>query len=145
MLQHISHVQLWVRDQEEALDFYINKIGLELRSDVQPPGMNGFRFISAGPPLQPQVQFFFVHPGPPVIDGEPLERLLELIAQGAMPATYFEVEDCQATYDELAARGVEFQEEPAQRPWGIDAGFRDPSGNNFRIVQSMPIDFSISA
>jgi catechol 2,3-dioxygenase-like lactoylglutathione lyase family enzyme len=133
----ITHAQVWVHDQDEALAYYTDKVGFEVREDVTLPELGGFRWLSVGPPSQPDVALvLMLVPGPPVFDEDTAEKVREITAKGAASGIFFATDDCRATYEELKARGVEFTEEPTERPYGIDAGFRDPSGNNFRVVQT---------
>ena len=128
MLQ-LRHVNQWVRDQDEALAFYTEKLGLELRDDVTVPEMGNFRWLTVGPVGQPDVAVVLMAiPGLPVFDAATAAKLTELMSKGAAGGLFFETDDCQATYQELKAKGVEFTEEPMERPYGVDAGFRDPSG-----------------
>jgi catechol 2,3-dioxygenase-like lactoylglutathione lyase family enzyme len=137
MLQQLTHVNVWVHDQDEALAFYTEKLGLELRDDVTVPEMGDFRWLTVGLPGQSDAALTLMAvPGPPVFDADTREQLKALVAKGAAGGLFFSTDDCQATYEELKGRGVEFTEEPSQRPYGIDAAFRDPSGNNVRMVQS---------
>ena len=132
----IANAQLWVHDQDEALDFYTHKLGFEVRSDVTLPEMGNFRWLSVGPAGQDDVSIVLMAiPGPPVMDGQTAEQVRELMGKGFAGTVFLTTEDCQASYDELRARGVEFTEEPTERPYGIDSGFRDPSGNAFRLTQ----------
>ena len=136
MLQ-LSHAGLWVHDQDEALAFYTDKLGMEIRDDVTFPELGNFRWLTVGPPSQPQVAITLMAvPGPPVFDAETAEQLKALVAKGVVGGVFFRTDDCQGDYEELKGRGVEFQQEPEQRPYGLDAGFRDPSGNEFRMVQT---------
>ena len=123
-IKQLSHVSVWVHDQDQALAFYTEKLGLELRDDVSLPELGGFRWLTVGPV------------GPPVFDADTLGKLQELMAKGAAGTLFFSTDDCQASYEELKGRGVEFSEEPSTRPYGIDAALRDPSGNSIRLVQS---------
>jgi catechol 2,3-dioxygenase-like lactoylglutathione lyase family enzyme len=133
----ITHAQVWVHDQDEALAYYTDKVGMEVREDVTLPELGGFRWLSVGPPSQPDVALvLMLVPGPPVFDEDTAAKVREITAKGAASGIFFATDDCRATYEELKGRGVEFTEEPTERPYGIDAGFRDPSGNNFRIVQT---------
>ncbi len=137
MISRISHVNVWVDDQEAALDFYRDKLGLEVREDVTVPEMGNFRWLSVGPAGQPDVAFVLMTvPGPPVFEPETAEQVRSLLAKGAMGALFVTTEDAQASYDELKSRGVEFTSEPTRMPYGIDAPFRDPFGNEFRMVQT---------
>src|SRR5215212_8284922 len=117
MIKQVSHVNVWVHDQDEALAWYTEKLGFELREDVTLPELGGFRWLTVGPVGQPDFALALMNvPGPPVF-----------------------AEDTAAKIKELKARGVEFTEEPSERPYGIDAGLHDPSGNNIRIVQTTPV------
>jgi len=132
----IANAQLWVHDQEEALAFYTEKLGFEVRADVTLPEMGDFRWLTVGPAGQPDFAIVLMAiPGPPVMDEEVANQVRGLMAKGFAGTVFLTTEDCQASYEELKARGVEFTEEPEERPYGIDAGFRDPSGNSFRLTQ----------
>ncbi|MFN0154789.1 MAG: VOC family protein [Gaiella sp.] len=136
-MKQLAHVNQWVNDQEEALAFYTDTLGLELRDDVTVPEMGNFRWLTVGPVGQPDVAIVLMPvPGPPVFDAETAEQLRSLLAKGATGGLFFTTDDCRATFEELRARGVEFNDEPTQRPYGIDAGFRDPYGNQIRMVQT---------
>jgi len=136
MLQ-LRHVNQWVRDQDEALAFYTEKLGLELRDDVTVPEMGNFRWLTVGPVGQPDVAVVLMAiPGPPVFDPDTAAKLSELLSKGATGGLFFETDDCQATYEKLKGKGVEFTDEPTERPYGVDAGFRDPSGNQIRMIQA---------
>ena len=136
MLKQLTNVQVWVHDQDEALAFYTEKLGLELRDDVTVPELGNFRWLTVGVPGQPDVAITLMAvPGPPVFDGETREQITALMAKGAAGGLFFATDDCQASYEELKSRGVEFQQEPTEQPYGIDAGLRDPSGNQMRMVQ----------
>ena len=133
----IANAQLWVHDQDEALAFYTEKLGMEVRADVTLPEMGDFRWLTVGPAGQPDFAIVLMAiPGPPVMDAETAEQVRDADGARASPGTVFlTTDDCQASYEELRARGVEFTETPEERPYGIDAGFRDPSGNSFRLTQ----------
>jgi catechol 2,3-dioxygenase-like lactoylglutathione lyase family enzyme len=136
MLKQLTNVQVWVHDQDEALAFYTDKLGLELREDVTVPEMGNFRWLSVGVPGQPDVAITLMAvPGPPVFDEETRDQIHALLAKGASGGLFFATDDCQGAYEELKSRGVEFGQEPTKQPYGIDAGLRDPSGNQFRMVQ----------
>jgi catechol 2,3-dioxygenase-like lactoylglutathione lyase family enzyme len=136
MLTKLSHVNVWVDDQDEALAFYTQKLGFELRDDVTVPEMGNFRWLTVGPVGQPDVALALMTvPGPPVFDEETSSQLKALVAKGAAGGLFFQTDDCQGTYEELKARGVEFGQQPTQQPYGVDAALRDPSGNNIRMVQ----------
>jgi predicted enzyme related to lactoylglutathione lyase len=132
----IANAQVWVHDQDEALAFYTKQLGMEVRADVTMAEMGDFRWLTVGPPGQPDFAIVLMAiPGPPMMDKETTEQLSDLMAKGFAGTVFLTTDDCQASYEELAARGVEFVEKPEQRPYGIDAGFRDPSGNSFRLTQ----------
>ena len=136
MLKHITNVNVWVHDQDEALAFYTEKLGMELRDDVTIPEMGNFRWLTVGLPGQPDIALTLMTvPGPPVFDAETAAQLKALLAKGALGALFFSTDDCRSTYEELKQLGVEFQQEPTEQPYGVDAGFRDTSGNQIRLVQ----------
>ena len=132
----VANAQLWVHDQDEALKFWTEKVGMEVRADVTLPEIPGFRWLTVGPTDQPDFAIVLMAiPGPPVMDDETHAQVNELMAKGFAGTVFLTTDDCRASYEELKARGVEFSEEPEERPYGIDAGFRDPSGNSFRLTQ----------
>jgi uncharacterized glyoxalase superfamily protein PhnB len=131
----ISTAQLWVHDQDEALAFYTEKLGMELRSDVTFPELGDFRWLTVGPPGQDIEVVLMAIPGEPVMDRDTAEKVRELMAKGFAGTVFMTTDDVQAAYEELKGRGVEFVEAPEERPYGIDSGFRDPSGNSFRLTQ----------
>jgi uncharacterized glyoxalase superfamily protein PhnB len=132
----IGTAQLWVHDQDEALAFYTQKLGFEVRSDVTLPEMGNFRWLTVGPAGQPEIDIVLMEiPGPPVMDADTAEQVRSLMGKGFAGTVFLRTDDCQASYEELSARGVEFSETPEERPYGIDSGFRDPSGNSFRLTQ----------
>jgi catechol 2,3-dioxygenase-like lactoylglutathione lyase family enzyme len=135
MLNQLANVQVWVNDQDEALAFYPDKLGFEVREDVTGPELGNFRWLSVGVAGQDVAIVLMAVPGAPVFDDETRQQILDLLAKGASGGLFFTTEDCRASYEELAARGVEFTQEPTEQPYGVDAGFRDPSGNQFRMVQ----------
>jgi catechol 2,3-dioxygenase-like lactoylglutathione lyase family enzyme len=136
MSMKLTTVNVWVHDQDEALAFYTQKLGMELREDVTLPEMGDFRWLTVGPPAQPDLALALIPiPGPPVFDAETSEQLKAVMAKGAVGGLFFSTDDCQGEYEDLKGRGVEFMQEPTERPYGIDAGFRDTSGNQFRLVQ----------
>jgi predicted enzyme related to lactoylglutathione lyase len=132
----IANTQLWVHDQQAAVDFYTQKVGMEVRADVTLPELGDFRWLSVGPAGQDDVAIVLMAiPGPPVMDDQTADQVRELMAKGFAGTVFLTTPDCQASYEELSERGVEFVEKPEQRPYGIDAGFRDPSGNHLRLTQ----------
>ena len=135
-MMRIANAQVWVHDQDEALAFYTEKLGMEVRADVTLPEMGDFRWLTVGPVGQEDVSIVLMAiPGPPMMDAETTEQLRALMAKGFAGTVFLTTDDCQASYEELKARGVEFTETPEERPYGIDSGFRDPSGNSFRLTQ----------
>ena len=132
----IANAQLWVHDQDEALAFYTEKLGFSVQSDVTVPEMGNFRWLTVAPAGQDDVSIVLMAiPGPPVFEPETAEQVRALTAKGAAGTIFLTTEDCQASYEELKSRGVEFTEAPEERPYGIDCGFRDPSGNHLRLTQ----------
>ena len=132
----LSTAQLWVHDQDEALAFYTQKLGMEVRADVTLPEIPNFRWLTVGPASQPDISIVLMAiPGPPVMDSETAEQVKALMAKGFAGAIFLTTDDVYADYEALKSRGVEFTEEPEERPYGVDAGFRDPSGNSFRLTQ----------
>jgi predicted enzyme related to lactoylglutathione lyase len=133
---NIANAQVWVHDQDVALEFYTKQLGMEVRLDVTMPEMGDFRWLTVGWPGQDDVALVLMAiPGPPMIDTATAEQIRDLMGKGFAGTVFLTTDDCQASYEELAARGVEFTEKPEQRPYGIDAGLRDPSGNSLRLTQ----------
>ena len=136
MLNAITHSSVFVLDQDEALEFYVGKLGLELNTDLD---LGVMRWLTVSVPGDPGRQILLEKPGPPAHDDATAEQLRELLAKGATGfAIGFTTTDCRTTYEELRAKGVEFTEEPTERFYGIDCGVRDPFGNHIRIVQPAP-------
>lgn len=132
----IANAQLWVQDQEEALAFWTEKVGFEVRADVTMPEMGDFRWLTVGPPGQEDVSVVLMTvPGEPMVDKVTQAQISDLAAKGFAGTVFLTTDDCRADYERLVARGVEFSEAPEERPYGIDAGFRDPSGNAIRLTQ----------
>lgn len=132
----IGTTQVWVHDQDEALEFYTKKLGMEVRSDVTLPEMGDFRWLTVSPPGQEDIAIVLMAiPGPPVMDERTAEEVRSLMAKGFAGTVFLVTDDCQKSYEELRSRGVEFTETPEERPYGIDCGFRDPSGNSFRLTE----------
>ena len=133
MSDGIGVVGLYVQDQEEALAFYVGKLGFRVHTDVK----NGaFRWLTVQHPNQPSFQLGLFTPGPPLLDASTAKTLLAMVAKGAMPPLVLDVDDCRAACDRLRALGVEFTQEPTARYGNVDAGFRDPSGNGWKIIES---------
>ena len=132
----VSTVQLWVHDQDAALKFWTEKVGFEVRADVTLPELGGFRWLTVGPAGQPDVDIVLMAiPGEPVMSKDVAEEVRSLMSKGFAGTVFLTTEDCQASYEELRTRGVEFVETPEERPYGIDSSFRDPSGNSIRLTQ----------
>jgi catechol 2,3-dioxygenase-like lactoylglutathione lyase family enzyme len=135
MLDSISHTQIWVLDQDEALDFYVGKLGLEVHTDAD---LGSMRFLTVNVPGHPETEILLSLPGPPVLDPASGEQLRELVAKGAGGGIIFRTSDCRATYETLRQRGVEFVQEPTEHFYGVDVGLRDPFGNHVRITEPAP-------
>ena len=132
----IANAQLWVHDQEEALAFYTQKLGWEVRADVTLAEMGDFRWLAVGPAGQEDVNVVLMAiPGPPVMDAETAEQVKTLMAKGFVGTIFLGTDDVYTDVEALKSRGVQFVEEPEERPYGIDSSFRDPSGNNIRLAQ----------
>lgn len=132
----IATAQLWVHDQDEALAFYTEKIGLEVQADVTVPELGNFRWLTVAPKGQPDVAIVLMAiPGPPVMDDATAAQVRDLMSKGFAGTVFLTTGDCRGDYERLSARGVEFAQAPEERPYGIDAGFRDPSGNHLRLTQ----------
>jgi uncharacterized glyoxalase superfamily protein PhnB len=132
----IASAQLWVHDQDEALEFWTKKVGFEIQTDVTLAEMGDFRWLTVSPPGQPEISIVLMAiPGPPMFDNETSDEIRNLMAKGYAGTVFLTTENVRATYEELKARGVEFTEAPEERPYGIDSGFRDPSGNAVRLTQ----------
>jgi catechol 2,3-dioxygenase-like lactoylglutathione lyase family enzyme len=138
----IANTQFWVHDQDEALAFYTQTLGWEVRADVTMEAWN-FRWLCVGPPNQEGAGLVLMPvPGPPMLGLADSAQLTELVAKGAGGTLFLETDDCQASYDELSARGVTFNDPPTAQAYGIDTSFRDPSGNNIRLTQVLEFDSS---
>lgn len=133
MSQGVEVVGLYVRDQEEARAFYVEKLGFRVHTDV---GSGEYRWLTVQHPEQPSFQLGLFKPGPPVHDAATALALDALVAKGAMPPLVLVVDDCRAAYDRMLSRGVEFTQEPVERYGSVDAGFRDPSGNGWKMIQA---------
>jgi catechol 2,3-dioxygenase-like lactoylglutathione lyase family enzyme len=135
MIKNIRLSALYVLDQDEALDFYVGKLGLEVANDVD---LGFMRWLTVQVPGDPDREILLESPGPPAMDGATAEQVRELVTKGATGGWIgFSTDDCRKTYEELLAKGVEFTEEPTERAYGIDCGLRDPFGNAVRITQPM--------
>lgn len=132
----VANSQLWVHDQDEALAFWTEKVGMEVRNDVTLDEMDGFRWLTVGFPGQEDFAVVLMAiPGPPVMDGETASQVEGLMAKGFAGTVFITTDDVRSDYEALKARGVEFTEAPEERPYGIDSGFRDPSGNSIRLTE----------
>ena len=135
----VRNAQLWVHDQDEALDFYVGKLGWEVRSDVTMPELGDFRWLTVSPPSQPGFAVVLMAiPGPPVMDSETADQVRSLMAKGFAGAVFLETDDVDADYKRLSEAGVEFTTAPTDMPYGRDCGIRDPSGNQLRLAQLAP-------
>lgn len=133
MTQGVGVAGVYVRDQDEALDFYVEKLGFQVHTDAR----NGdYRWLTVQHPDQPSFQLGLFKPQPPTVDEATASTLGEIVAKGAMPPLVFVVDDCHAAYHELRGRGVEFTQEPVERYGSVDASFRDPSGNGWKLIQA---------
>ena len=129
--------QMWVDDQDEALAFYTEKLGMEVRADVTLPEIPDFRWLTVGVPGNDETEIVLMKVmGPPVFEPETVDQLRSLMAKGAAGTVFLTTDDCRASYEELKANGVEFTQEPEDRPYGVDCGFRDPSGNAIRLTET---------
>jgi predicted enzyme related to lactoylglutathione lyase len=132
----IANAQVWVHDQDQALAFYTEKVGMEVRADVTVPELGNFRWLTVGVAGQPDFSIVLMAiPGPPVMDAETVEQVKTLMGKGFAGTIFLTTDDVQASYEELKGRGVDFVEQPEERPYGIDSAFRDPSGNYIRLTQ----------
>ncbi|GAB2970247.1 VOC family protein [Amycolatopsis acidiphila] len=139
MIKRLSHASIYVLDQDSAKEFYTGKLGFEVRNDMR---VGDFRWLTVGPPDQPDFEFILMRPGPPQHDPETEKVVRELVAKGAVGSGVWATDDCRKTYEELSARGVTFLQEPAERPYGIEAVFRDDSGNWFSLTERHDLDES---
>ena len=132
----IANAHLWVHDQDDARAFYTQKLGMEVREDVTMPEMGDFRWLTVAPPGGGETAIVLMAvPGAPVFEEETQELIRKAYSRGVATALFFTTDDVRADYETLKARGVEFTEPPEERPYGIDCGFRDPSGNALRLTE----------
>ena len=133
MPNKITHTQVYVLDQDEAIDFYVGKLGFELNTDAD---LGFMRWLTVNFPGQPDLQLLLAKPGPPLHDDATAEQLRELVSKGALGGLVFITDDARATFDSLREHGVtDFTQEPTDHFYGTDLGVRDPFGNNIRILQ----------
>jgi len=137
MFNAITHSQIWVLDQDQALDFYVGKLGFEVHTDAQ---LDFMRWLTINVPGQPERELILMVPGPPALDPDTAEVVRGLLGKGVGGAVIITTDDCRGTYETLRAKGVEFTEEPVERFYGIDVGLRDPFGNPLRITQPAPVE-----
>jgi catechol 2,3-dioxygenase-like lactoylglutathione lyase family enzyme len=136
MSQGVEVVGLYVRDQEEALQFYVGKLGFRVHTDAK----NGdYRWLTVQHPEQPSFQLGLYKPGPPMLDAKTAETLREIVAKGAMPPLVLVVDDCREAYARMRSKGVEFTQEPVDRYGSVDASFRDPSGNGWKMIEARKV------
>lgn len=133
MIQRMSHTTVYVLNQDEALEFYTNKLGFEVRTDAR---MGDFRWLTVGPKEQPELEIVLMEIRPGMVwDEATANQLKEIVSKGVLGAGVFETGDCRKTYEELKRKGVEFLSEPQERPYGVEAVFKDNSGNWFSLTQ----------
>jgi catechol 2,3-dioxygenase-like lactoylglutathione lyase family enzyme len=135
----LTTTQLWVHDQDEALEFYTKRLGWEVASDVTVPEMGNFRWLAVSPPDQDIAITLMAIPGPPVMDAQTAAQVRDLMGKGYAGTVFLTTDDCRKSYEELSARGVEFTEGPTEQPYGLDAAFHDPSGHSFRLAERRPM------
>jgi catechol 2,3-dioxygenase-like lactoylglutathione lyase family enzyme len=132
----LTVVTQWVHDQGEALAFYTEKLGMELREDVTLDELGGFRWLAVGPPGQPEMAVALLKiPGPPVYDEQTAAKLQDVVAKGAAGGLFFASDDLQRLYGQLKENGVDIVQEPTEQPYGVDMAVRDPSGNEIRVAE----------
>ncbi|GHF02188.1 glyoxalase [Amycolatopsis deserti] len=137
MFNAITLSQIFVTDQDEALDFYVGKLGFEVKVDQD---LGFMRWLTVCVPGEPGREILLEKPGPPAMDEATASQVRELLAKGATGGWIgLTTDDCRKTYEQLLAKGVEFTQEPTERPYGIDCGLRDPFGNAIRINQPVRV------
>lgn len=135
-MMKIASAQVWVTDQQQALEFYTQKVGMEVRVDVTVPELGNFRWLTVAPPGQDEVAIvLMLIPSPPLFEPETIAHIKATMELGVSGGVFLTTEDIQADFERMKAAGVEFVEEPEERPYGIDCGFRDPFGNHLRLTQ----------
>jgi catechol 2,3-dioxygenase-like lactoylglutathione lyase family enzyme len=133
MSQGVEVVGLYVHDQDEALQFYVDKLGFRVHTDAR---TGDYRWLTVQHPEQPSFQLGLFTPQAPLVDAATARTLREMVAKGAMPPLVLVVDDCRAAYARLHGRGVEFTQEPVDRYGTVDASFRDPSGNGWKMIEA---------
>jgi predicted enzyme related to lactoylglutathione lyase len=142
-MHSFATAQLWVLDQDEARAFYVDKLGWTVREDSSPPELGGFRWLSVAPTADADTAVVLMAiPGDPVFTQDTAGQVRDLLGKGASGALFLQTDDVQAEYEALKARGVDLPE-PTEQPWGIDTGFRDPSGNHIRLAQRVEIPAAV--
>jgi catechol 2,3-dioxygenase-like lactoylglutathione lyase family enzyme len=134
MNTHLSHIALWVRDQDEAAAFYTEKLGFEVREDATLAEFGGYRWLTVGQPENADFALSLNKPGPP-FDDDKVDAINKLMADGMLTGLFFATDDVQAVHEQLKSRGVEIEQAPTQQPYGTEIVLRDPSGNSIRYVQ----------
>jgi len=132
MIDKLTHTTIWVLDQDDALDFYTQKLGFDINTNAK---LDEFRWLTISPPGQTDHELILLEPGPPTMDEESAEQVKALVAKGILGAAAFETADCHGTFRQLSERGVTFLSEPTKRPWGTEATWRDNSGNWFSMTE----------
>jgi catechol 2,3-dioxygenase-like lactoylglutathione lyase family enzyme len=135
MFSSVTHVSIWVTDQDEALEFYVGKLGLEVHTDL---ALDFMRWLTVNVPGRRDQQIILAPLAPPIIDPDNADRARDLLSKGYMGTLILSTPDCRATYERLLADGVEFIQEPVEQPYGVECVMRDPFGNQIRIGQSAP-------
>lgn len=135
MSQGIGVAGIYVRDQDEALGFYVNKLGFAVHTDAS---NGGYRWLTVHYPGQPNTQLGLFRPQPPTVDQATARTIDEVVAKGAMPPLVMVVDDCRAAHERFSAAGVEFTQAPIERFGSVDASFRDPSGNGWKLIEARP-------
>jgi uncharacterized glyoxalase superfamily protein PhnB len=133
-MMKIASAQIWVTDQQQALEFYTQKVGMEVRVDVTVPELGNFRWLTVAPPGQQDVTIVLMSI-PTMFEAETIELIQQTMNRGVAGGVFLTTEDIQGDFERMKAAGVEFTEEPEERPYGIDCGFRDPFGNSLRLSQ----------
>lgn len=132
MFNALTHSQIWVLDQDEALDSYVGKLGLEIHTDVP---LENMRWLTINVPGQPEQEVIMMVPGPPAMDEDTAAQVRDLLSKGGLGMSILSTDDCRATYESLLSKGVEFTQEPVERFYGTDCALRDPFGNHIRITE----------
>ncbi|HMG42853.1 MAG TPA: VOC family protein [Acidimicrobiales bacterium] len=135
MITNVSLCTIWVNDQDAARDFYVDKLGFVVGDDVSMG--DGYRWLTVHHPDHPELNLTLMRPGPP-LDDEAAEAFQRMLDKGTLPAVGLSCDDCRKTHEELVAKGVEFIQEPSDRPYGVEAVLRDNSGNWLVLVEQKP-------